>query len=77
MFSAAINTQTPPIRFRYTYRDLVEKYGYLSLPIDVSTLDPSDYYVSVGGVSKMMLAISKNFSKVRWVSLGPGYPSRS
>ena len=74
MFSVAINTQTPPIRFRYTYRDLVEKYGYLSLPIDVSTLDPSDYYVSVGGVSKMMLAISKNFSKVRWVSLGPGYP---
>jgi len=74
MFSVAINTQTPPIRFRYTYRDLVEKYGYLSLPIDVSTLDPSDYYVSVGGVAKMMLSISKKFGKVRWVSLGPGYP---
>jgi len=74
MFSVAINTQTPPIRFRYTYRDLVEKYGYLSLPIDVSSLDPSDYYISVGGVAKMMLSISKKFSKVRWVSLGPGYP---
>ncbi|QIW24019.1 glycosyltransferase family 1 protein [Sulfolobus sp. S-194] len=74
MFSVAINTQTPPIRFRYTYRDLVDKYGFLSFPIDVSLLDPSDYYISVGGVAKMMLALSKKFSKTRWVSLGPGYP---
>ena len=74
MFSVAINTQTPPIRFRQTYRDLVEKYGYLELPIDLSTIDPSDYYISVGGVAKMMMAIIDRFSKVRWVSLGPGYP---
>ncbi|BFH74115.1 glycosyltransferase family 4 protein [Sulfurisphaera javensis] len=74
MFSVAINTQTPPIRFRYTYRDLVDKYGFLQFPIDVSLLDPSDYYVSVGGVAKMMLSLSKKFKKVRWVSLGPGYP---
>jgi len=74
MVSVAINTQTPPIRFRQTYRDLVEKYGYLELPIDLSTIDSSDYYISVGGVAKMMMAILNKFSKARWVSLGPGYP---
>lgn len=74
MFSVTINTQTPPLRFRYTYKDILEKYGFLQLPIDVGQLDPSDYYVSVGGVAKMMLSLASKFKKVRWVSLGPGYP---
>ncbi|AOL16386.1 glycosyl transferase [Sulfolobus sp. A20] len=76
MSSIAINTQTPPIRFTITYRDILEKYGYLDLPIDLSMLSNEDYHVSVGGVAKMMLALinTRNFSRVRWVSLGPGYP---
>ncbi|TRM83414.1 glycosyl transferase, partial [Sulfolobus sp. F3] len=57
MSSIAINTQTPPIRFTITYRDILEKYGYLDLPIDLSMLSNEDYHVSVGGVAKMMLAL--------------------
>jgi Glycosyltransferase len=76
MFSVAINTQTPPIRFTLTYRDLLEKYGYLEPPIDLGLLSNEDYHTSVGGVAKMMLSLinANAFSKSRWVSLGPGYP---
>lgn len=76
MISVAINTQTPPIRFSLTYRDLLEKYGYLEPPIDLNLLSNDDYHISVGGVAKMMLSLIKTraFSKSRWVSLGPGYP---
>ncbi|AAY80595.1 glycosyltransferase family 4 protein [Sulfolobus acidocaldarius] len=74
MFSVSISTQTPPVRFRYTYRDLMDKYGFFELPIELSQLDSSDYYFSVGGVPKMMLSLINKFNKVRWVSLGPGYP---
>ncbi|MDT7861636.1 MAG: glycosyltransferase family 4 protein [Saccharolobus sp.] len=76
MFNVSINTQTPPVRFTLTYKDLLEKYGYLDLPIDLNLLSGDDYHLAVGGVAKMMLALinSKAFNKVRWVSLGPGYP---
>jgi glycosyltransferase involved in cell wall biosynthesis len=74
MFAVSINTQTPPIRFRQTYRDLIEKYSYLQLPLDLSVLDSGDYYISVGGVAKMMMGILNKFDRVKWVSLGPGYP---
>jgi glycosyltransferase involved in cell wall biosynthesis len=76
MFSVSINTQTPPVRFAITYRDMLEKYGYLDLPIDLEALNPEDYHVSVGGVARMMLSLieANTFKKARWVSLGPGYP---
>ncbi|MCY0849791.1 glycosyltransferase family 4 protein [Sulfuracidifex metallicus] len=72
----SVNTQTPPIRFTLTYKDLIEKYGYLESPVDLSFLSQEDYHVSVGGVSKMMMNLLErgNFNKKRWVSLGPGYP---
>ncbi|AWR97850.1 glycosyltransferase [Acidianus sulfidivorans JP7] len=72
----AINTQTPPVRFKLTYKDILEKYGYSDLPIRLSDLSNEDYYVSVGGVSKMMIAYLKNssFESSKWVALGPGYP---
>ncbi|MEL9970024.1 MAG: glycosyltransferase family 4 protein [Metallosphaera sp.] len=72
----AINTQTPPIRFNFSYRELLERYGDLSIPIDLGTLSDQDYQVTVGGVSRMMLSLIShvNFSKSRWVALGPGYP---
>lgn len=64
MFSVSISTQTPPVRFRYTYRDLMDKYGFFELPIELSQLDSSDYYFSVGGVPKMMLSLINKFNKV-------------
>ncbi|BCU66915.1 glycosyl transferase [Sulfolobales archaeon HS-7] len=72
-----INSQSPPVRFRLTYQELLEKYGELSIPVRISELEPEDYQVAVGGVPRMMLQlISKPvFSKTRWVALGPGYPS--
>ncbi|MCY0859670.1 MAG: glycosyltransferase family 4 protein [Sulfolobaceae archaeon] len=77
MYSVAINTQTPPIRFLLNYKEILEKYGFTELPLDISQLtENEDYYITVGGVSRMMISLAKeaNFSKVRWVSLGPGYP---
>jgi Glycosyltransferase len=76
MYSIAINSQTPPVRFDVNYREILERYEEKDLPLDLSRLDPSDYTLTVGGVAKMMLGlISKaNFSRTRWVSLGPGYP---
>lgn len=77
MYSVSINTQTPPIRFAINYRELLEKYGSIELPIDLSQLSENeDYYITVGGVSRMMIGLSReaNFKKVRWVSLGPGCP---
>jgi len=72
----SINSQTPPVRFTLTYKDLIEKYGDLEIPVDLSFLSREDYHVSVGGVSKMMINLLKRsyFNKKRWVSLGPGYP---
>ncbi|AEE94356.1 glycosyl transferase group 1 [Acidianus hospitalis W1] len=70
-----INTQTPPIRFRLSYKDIVEKYGELDLPLDISMLSSEDYYISVGGVARMMLGLIDKFGgKAKWVALGPGYP---
>ncbi|BBG26299.1 glycosyltransferase family 4 protein [Sulfuracidifex tepidarius] len=72
----SINSQTPPVRFTLTYKDLIEKYGNLEVPVDLSFLSREDYHVSVGGVSKMMINLLERscFNKKRWVSLGPGYP---
>ncbi|MEM0165643.1 MAG: glycosyltransferase family 4 protein, partial [Saccharolobus sp.] len=72
--NVTLNTQTPPIRFTLTYKDLLEKYSYLDLPIDLNMLSSEDYHISVGGVAKMMLGLIGSFNKTRWVSLGPGYP---
>jgi len=76
MNSLAVNTQTPPIRFTVTFKDIIERYGVLSLPLDLSLLSSDEYYISVGGVSKMMLGFLNRVksSKKRWVSLGPAYP---
>lgn len=71
----AINTQTPPIRFSFTYKELLERYGELSIPLDLSNLSDQDYQISVGGVARMMLSLIGNSDlKSRWVALGPGYP---
>ncbi|RLF18601.1 MAG: glycosyltransferase family 1 protein [Thermoprotei archaeon] len=76
-----INTQTPLVRFKIGYEELLEKYGELKYPIDVSELSKDeDYYLSPGGVTAVVLAIVKSFiskgyvEDVKWVSLNPNAP---
>ncbi|MFP3308601.1 MAG: glycosyltransferase family 4 protein [Nitrososphaeria archaeon] len=75
MLRVTINSQTPPVRFNITYQQMIEKYGELDLPVDISRLDPWDYQATVGGVSRMMIQLSRFLGiSPTWVSLGPGYP---
>ncbi len=76
-----INTQTPLIRFKISYEDLLEKYGELKTPIDISYLEKDvDYQFSPGGVTAVVLAVVKEFMRegyvkdVKWVSLNPNAP---
>ncbi|MCH1770031.1 MULTISPECIES: glycosyltransferase family 4 protein [Metallosphaera] len=75
----AINTQTPPIRFNFTYKELLERYGEVLIPLDLSSLSDQDYQISVGGVARMMMSLVKTsgFERSRWVALGPGYPPQA
>jgi glycosyltransferase involved in cell wall biosynthesis len=75
MLRITLNSQTPPVRFNITYQQMIEKYGELELPVDVSRLDQWDYQTTVGGVSRMMSQLSAFLGiSPTWVSLGPGYP---
>ncbi|MGC8599935.1 MAG: glycosyltransferase family 4 protein [Nitrososphaeria archaeon] len=75
MLSITINTQTPPIKLNLTYQQLIEKYGNIDIPVNLEQLEESDYQVSVGGVSRMLVQFTNYFKLLpTWVSLGPGYP---
>lgn len=76
-----INSQTPFIRFKLSYSDLVEKYGLLDDPVDVRLLEEGvDYEYSPGGVTAMVYPLLKSLmaegyvSEAYWVSLGVNYP---
>lgn len=76
-----VNTQTPLIRFKLSYEELLEKYGELKYPIDVSYLERDvDYQPSPGGVTAAVSAVVKEFMRegyvgsVKWVSLNPNAP---
>lgn len=78
-----INTQTPPVRFKLSYTELLEKYGTLDDPLDIQNLQVGvDYDYSPGGVTAMVLPMLANFSKSKfskdpvWISLGVNYPPR-
>jgi glycosyltransferase involved in cell wall biosynthesis len=80
---ACINSQTPFVKFKLSYNELLDKYGSLSDPLDLSELEAGvDYDFSPGGVTAMVyplvrrLMSAKGFSKVVWVSLGVNYPPR-
>jgi len=75
VLSLTINSQTPPVKLNLTFQQLIDKYGELELPIDLSQLNPEDIQTTVGGVSRMIMQLvdSMGLSPV-WVSLGPGYP---
>jgi glycosyltransferase involved in cell wall biosynthesis len=78
-----INTQTPPIRFKLSYTELLDKYGSLGDPLDIETLQRGvDYDYSPGGVTAMILPLLANMSKSGfakhpvWISLGVNFPPR-
>jgi glycosyltransferase involved in cell wall biosynthesis len=78
-----INSQTPFIKFKLSYRELLEKYGWLSDPLDISELaEGEDYDLSPGGVTAMVYPLLKRMLKLgylsgaTWVSLGVEYPPR-
>jgi glycosyltransferase involved in cell wall biosynthesis len=78
-----VNSQTPFIRFKLSYDELLEKYGSLSDPVDVRDLEEGvDFDYSPGGVTATIFPSVKKLmqegflEKVVWVSLGVNYPPR-
>ncbi|MCW6159427.1 MAG: glycosyltransferase family 4 protein [Thermoplasmatales archaeon] len=78
-----VNSQTPIVRFKLSYNDLLEKYGELPDPLDIQSLEEGiDYEFTPGGVTNMLYPSVKTMmeegflEKVIWVSLGVNYPPR-
>ncbi len=78
-----VDSQTPIVRFKLSYEDLLEKYGDLSDPLDIGILEKGvDYEFTPGGVTNMLYPSIKKMledgflEKVVWVSLGINYPPR-
>ena len=78
-----VNSQTPVVRFKLNYEDLLEKYGDLSDPLDIQSLEEGiDYEYTPGGVTNMLYPAVNSMlgdgflEKVVWVSLGINYPPR-
>jgi glycosyltransferase involved in cell wall biosynthesis len=78
-----VNTQTPLVRFKTTYSELRERYGYSDNPIHLEELNEgADYEFTPGGVTGMVHSALKRMMSSglirpdpRWISLGPGAPS--
>jgi len=80
----AINTQTPLIRFKLSFEELLEKYGKLEEPVDLENLaKDEDYYFAPGGVTAMVYPMVKELMSTDelrsacWVSLNPNAPSEA
>lgn len=76
-----VNTQTPLVRFKTTYSELRERYGYSDEPIALQDLlQGVDYEFTPGGVTGMVHSALKRMMSSGviknpcWVSLGPGAP---
>ena len=82
-FKLCVNTQTPLIRFKISYPELLEKYGVLSEPFDLSSFKEGvDYDASPGGVTAMVFPVVKRLiqrgivNHATWISLAPNSPSK-
>ena len=82
-FRLCINTQTPLIRFKLSYTELLEKYGALAEPLDLSNLKEGvDYDSSPGGVTAMVFPVVKRLiqhgivNHANWISLAPNAPNK-
>ena len=52
-----VNSQTPLIRFKLQYSELLEKYGDLPDPVPLDMLiEGEDYEMTPGGVPKIVLS---------------------
>ena len=78
-----INSQTPLVRFKQSYAQLLDKYGTAMALLRLEKLKEGvDYEYSPGGVTAMIYpAVKKMLShgyigKPSWISLGPGAPER-
>ena len=76
-----VNTQTPLVRFKLNYDEMLEKYGFLLEPLDLKSLiENEDYQFSPGGVAGMVfsmlqkLMVDEFISSAKWVSLNPNAP---
>lgn len=83
LMKVCVNSQTPFIRFKLGYEELLEKYGSLSDPLDVRELEEGiDYEFTPGGVTAIVYPSMKRLKTegfledVKWVSLGVNYPPR-
>ncbi|HID60512.1 MAG TPA: hypothetical protein EYP46_01465, partial [Hadesarchaea archaeon] len=78
-----INSQTPLIRFKLQYTELLEKYGDLPDPLPLDMLiEGEDYEMNPGGVPKIVYPLMERMIKenlvenAHWVSLNPVGPER-
>jgi glycosyltransferase involved in cell wall biosynthesis len=79
--SLCVNTQTPFIRFKLGFSELLERYEGLKQPVDLSELvEGEDYDYTPGGVTAMVYPLLNRLmqagfvSNASWVSLGPNAP---
>src|SRR5579875_2726874 len=70
-----INSQTPFIKFKLSYEDLLRKYGSIPYPIDIEQLvEGEDYEYSPGGVTAMIYPLLERMKtlgiidKVNWLN---------
>lgn len=78
-----INSQTPFIKFKVNYEELLRRYGSIPYPVDIELLNEGeDYEYSPGGVTAMMYPLVDKMKragileKVIWISTGINYPKR-
>jgi glycosyltransferase involved in cell wall biosynthesis len=78
-----INSQTPLVRFKHQYTELVEKYGDLPDPVPLGMLmEGEDYELSPGGVPKVVYPLVTRMMEAQivrnshWVCLNPIGPFR-
>jgi glycosyltransferase involved in cell wall biosynthesis len=79
-----INSQTPLVRFKLQYAELLEKYGELPDPVLLDILiEGEDYELSPGGVPKIVFPLINRMIKenlvenAHWISLNPVGPERA
>ncbi|NOZ77273.1 MAG: hypothetical protein GXO65_06355 [Euryarchaeota archaeon] len=79
-----INNQTPLVRFKVSYAELIEKYGHLPDPLPLDTLQEDvDYHYTPGGVTAMLFPLLRRLiregliASPHWISLSPGGPERT
>jgi glycosyltransferase involved in cell wall biosynthesis len=77
-----VNTQTPFVRFRLGYHELMEKYGLLGGPLNLEGFTEGvDFEYTPGGVTAMVYPLLMRMvergilEKIHWISLGPDAPA--